>query len=37
MEAAQVDFIWSWTVAIFCVGGIIGAMITGIIADKLGR
>ncbi len=37
MDQSRVTFIWSWTVSIFCVGGILGAMLTGLIADKLGR
>ncbi|XP_021947982.1 solute carrier family 2, facilitated glucose transporter member 1 isoform X3 [Folsomia candida] len=37
MEESRITFIWSWTVSIFCVGGIVGALLTGLIADKLGR
>lgn len=37
LDEGQVTFIWSWIVSIFCLGGIIGAMGTGFIADKLGR
>ncbi|CAG7820204.1 unnamed protein product [Allacma fusca] len=28
---------WSIVISIYCVGGVIGALLTGIIADKLGR
>ncbi|ODM96174.1 Solute carrier family 2, facilitated glucose transporter member 1 [Orchesella cincta] len=37
MDETQLTMIWSWIVSIYCAGGIIGAMMTGIVADRLGR
>lgn len=34
---AQVDIIFSIIVSIFCIGGCIGALLTAIVADRLGR
>lgn len=34
---AQVDLIFSIIVSIFCIGGCIGALMTAIVADRLGR
>ncbi|XP_073966831.1 solute carrier family 2, facilitated glucose transporter member 1-like [Choristoneura fumiferana] len=33
----KVTTIWSVTVAMYCVGGMIGGMLTGVIADRFGR
>jgi len=37
LSANTVTMIWSWTVSIFCVGGIIGGSITGAISEYMGR
>ncbi|XP_037085285.1 solute carrier family 2, facilitated glucose transporter member 1-like isoform X2 [Pollicipes pollicipes] len=37
ITADGVTGIWSVTVSIFCVGGMAGAMFTGLVADKFGR
>lgn len=37
VEQSQVTIIWSIAVSIFCVGGMIGAWVTGYVADKVGR
>jgi len=37
MTTSQVTGWWSLAVSIYCVGGIIGGLMTGIIADRLGR
>ena len=36
-EAETVEFIFSLIVAVFCVGGMAGALSTAFVADKLGR
>jgi SP family facilitated glucose transporter-like MFS transporter 1 len=37
LDKETLDTIWSIMVAIFCVGGVIGALGTGYIADRIGR
>lgn len=37
MSENRVVLIWSWIVAIFCVGGIIGGSVVGVVATRLGR
>lgn len=36
-DEVQVDFIFALMVSIFCVGGCIGALLTAVVADRLGR
>uniref|UniRef100_A0A146LZR5 Solute carrier family 2, facilitated glucose transporter member 1 n=1 Tax=Lygus hesperus TaxID=30085 RepID=A0A146LZR5_LYGHE len=36
-ETSQITVIWSIIVSVFCVGGMIGGSIVGIVADRLGR
>ncbi|XP_074097017.1 solute carrier family 2, facilitated glucose transporter member 1 isoform X2 [Cotesia typhae] len=35
--AKDMTDLWAWAVAIFCIGGIIGGSLVGIIADRFGR
>jgi len=37
MTESQETFWWSLVVSIYCVGGIIGGLLTGFVADRLGR
>lgn len=37
MDETKVKFLWSTSVAIFAVGGMIGSLSAGAIADKFGR
>ena len=33
----EVVLIWSWVVAVFCVGGVIGGSTVGVVSSRLGR
>ena len=33
----EVVLIWSWIVAVFCVGGVIGGSTVGVVSSRLGR
>eukprot|EP00095_Tigriopus_kingsejongensis_P004031 maker-scaffold5_size1054832-snap-gene-3.8 protein:Tk04031 transcript:maker-scaffold5_size1054832-snap-gene-3.8-mRNA-1 annotation:"solute carrier family facilitated glucose transporter member 1-like" len=37
MSETEVTLIWAWIVAVFCVGGMIGGSIVGVVAGKFGR
>jgi SP family facilitated glucose transporter-like MFS transporter 1 len=37
MSTSQVTTWWSLAVSIYCVGGIFGGLLTGVVADRLGR
>lgn len=37
LSKERVDFIWSVAVSIFCVGGMVGGLISGFVADRFGR
>ena len=33
----SVTFIWSFVVAIFCIGGMMGGSVVGLVSSRLGR
>ena len=37
LSKGNVDLIWSIAVSIFCVGGMVGGLISGFVADRFGR
>jgi len=37
LSTDAVTMIWSWAVSIYCVGGIIGGSITGLVSERMGR
>ena len=37
LTSTAVTMIWSWAVSVFCIGGIAGGSLTGILAERLGR
>lgn len=37
LSSPAVTLIWSWAVSVFCIGGIIGGSLTGILAERMGR
>merc|ERR1719350_2398675 len=34
---SEAEIIWAWTVAIFCIGGMMGGSMVGFISSRLGR
>jgi len=37
LPSSDVTMIWSWIVSVFCIGGIIGGSITGLVSERMGR
>ncbi len=36
-DDAEISFIWAWVVSMYCIGGLVGALLVGTVASKLGR
>merc|ERR1712088_634642 len=34
---SEAELIWAWTVAIFCIGGMMGGSLVGFVSGRLGR
>jgi len=37
LTPSSVTMIWSWAVSVFCIGGIIGGSVTGLVSEFMGR